>query len=496
MECTLVFPHQLFSPHPAVAAGRRIFLIEDPLFFGPDPSWSLNFHAQKLVLHRASMKSFAESLVRKNEVQYLDCPLDGATGTIEILESALPKKVTTVHLCDPVDDVLHRRLRTFADTRGVKLEIQPSPNFLSPDQWMHETLDGMKTPRMASFYSAQRRRMDILMEDGGPVGGKWSFDAENRKKLPRGFDVPAPPRSKTTGIIKEAIDHVSRTFPEARGSADSLAYPVTHRSAERWLDRFLEERFPLFGDYEDAISTEHTTLFHSVLTPALNIGLLNPRQVVERALAIGAKHKVPLNSLEGFIRQIIGWREFMRAMYVRHGVEERNANFWGFSHAMPQAFYNASTGIPPVDETIRRLNDNAYAHHIERLMVLGNFMLLCRIHPTAVYQWFMEMFIDAYDWVMIPNVYGMSQFADGGIFTTKPYLSGSNYIRKMSDYKKGEWCDTWDGLFWTFIDDHRDVFDGNPRMGMMASVLKRMDPAKLKSHRSNAATFLDRLHGT
>jgi deoxyribodipyrimidine photolyase-related protein len=496
MELTLVFPHQLFDPHPAIATGREVFLVEDPLFFGPDPQWPLKFHVQKLVLHRASMKTFARALESKgHKVRYLDCPRDNDTDTVALLDDALPAKASTVHLCDPVDDVLHRRLQRFAGSRGLKLKLSPSPGFLSPDEWMHETLDGMKTPRMASFYSAQRRRMDILMADGRPVGGKWSFDEENRKKLPRGFEVPAPPRANTTGAIKEALDYVGSTFPDARGSAGSFAYPVSHQSAGRWLDKFLEERFSLFGDYEDALSAEHRVIFHSVLTPALNIGLLGPRQVVDRALQAATEHDIPLNSLEGFIRQIIGWREFMRAMYVRHGVESRSGNFWGFSRPLPDAFYDASTGIPPVDALIRNLHTHAYAHHIERLMVLGNFMMLCRIHPTEVYKWFMEMFIDAYDWVMVPNVYGMSQFADGGTFTTKPYLSGSNYLRKMSDYQKGGWCETWDGLFWTFIDDHREVFEANPRMGMMANVLKRMDSEKLKLHRNNASDYLHRLHG-
>ena len=183
----------------------------------------------------------------------------------------------------------------------------------------------------------------------------------------------------------------------------------------------------------------------------------------------------------------------MRAMYSQHGVVERNGNFWGFDREMPRAFYDGTTGIDPFDETIRRVLEDGYCHHIERLMVLGNFMLLCRIHPKEVYKWFMELFVDAYDWVMVPNVYGMSQFADGGIFTTKPYLSGSNYIRKMSDYKKGPWCEVWDGLFWSFVGDYQDVFLKNHRMSQMGHMLNRMDEAKRQLHRDNAERFLDQL---
>ncbi|MEM9081241.1 MAG: FAD-binding domain-containing protein, partial [Verrucomicrobiota bacterium] len=273
----------------------------------------------------------------------------------------------------------------------------------------------------------------------------------------------------------------------------TFTYPTTHPEAQSWLKTFLSERFELFGPYEDAISSQHSVMHHSLLTPMLNIGLLTPQQIISETLKFASKNNTPLNSLEGFIRQIIGWREFMAAMYDRHHVEMRTKNFWNFTRRMPEAFYNATTGIPPVDDSIQHARNTGYAHHIERLMILGNFMLLCRIHPDDVYRWFMELFIDAYDWVMVPNVYGMSQFADGGIFTTKPYLSGSNYILKMSDYKKGEWCPIWDGLYWTFIEDHLDVFSKNHRLAMMARTCQRMTPEKRALHRENAEQFLQSL---
>ena len=225
----------------------------------------------------------------------------------------------------------------------------------------------------------------------------------------------------------------------------------------------------------------------------LNSGLLTPHQIVEETLAFAKKNNVPLNSLEGFIRQIIGWREFMRGMYLLHHVSARNRNFWQFTRRLPPSFYDGTTGIEPVDLAIRRTLETGYCHHIERLMVLGNFMLLCRIHPDDVYRWFMELFIDAYDWVMVPNVYSMSQFADGGIFTTKPYLSGSNYLKKMSDFKKGPWCDVWDALFWTFIADYKDVFAKNARLSRMTWMLDKMDSEKFDAHRANADAFFAKL---
>jgi len=482
MEISLVFPHQLFEKHPALDVSRPVYLFEDGLVFGGDKHWGLNFHRQKVVLHRASLKAYEKQLKEEGyEVKYLAWK----KGTT--LADHLPVKVKVIHFCDPVDDVTTRRL----DRLGVQLQEYPTPNFLSPRGWLDEVLGTKKKPFMANFYKLQRKRLDLLMEEGGePTGGKWSFDEDNRKKLPKNQPVPEPPADVSNDFVKEAQDYVEKKFPDAFGCAHGFAYPVDRAGAKRWLKGFLKERFHLFGDYEDAISTKHRIMFHSVITPSLNIGLLNPDEVIKEAVKYAQKHKISLNTVEGFVRQIIGWREFMRAMYLHHGVCERNGNFWGFTREMPSAFYDGTTGIDPIDETIHRVLEDGYCHHIERLMLLGNFMLLCRIHPTAVYRWFMELFIDAYDWVMVPNVYGMSQFADGGIFTTKPYLSGSNYVRKMSDYKKGQWCAVWDGLFWTFIADHHEVFLKNHRMARMAHMWTRMEEEKQQTHRENADGFL------
>ena len=197
-----------------------------------------------------------------------------------------------------------------------------------------------------------------------------------------------------------------------------------------------------------------------------------------------------INSCEGFIRQIIGWREFIRGIYFCKGVEERTKNFWGFKRKISKSFYDGNTGIEPVDDTIKKINTTAYAHHIERLMIMGNFMLLCEFDPDEVYKWFMELFIDAYDWVMVPNVYGMSQFADGGLMSTKPYISGSNYILKMSNYKKGKWCTIWDSLFWNFIDKKREFFEKNPRMRILVRSFDKMDILKKTNYLKCAEDYL------
>ncbi|MDP0491497.1 MAG: cryptochrome/photolyase family protein [Verrucomicrobiota bacterium JB023] len=494
-DATLVFPHQLFGNHPAISPGRPVYLLEDPLFFGTDRHQPLpRIHPHKRTLHRASLLAYQDELEEEgHRVIHLRLPAQEAT-TADLLAKLPLASLKRIHLCDPADYLVERRLRRFAKKHGLELIISDSPNFLSPPDFLDQQFPEGKKPFMARFYQKQRQRMGILMDDGEPVGGQYSFDEENRKKLPKNHAVPAPGEAQTSSYLTDAQSWVEERFGEADGLPD-FPYPVTRQQAVAWLDKFLAERFREFGPYEDAISRQHRILFHSVLTPCLNIGLLSPNEVVEKALAYGqdGRRKIPLNSLEGFIRQVIGWREFMKAMYDRKGVTMRTRNYWDFSRKMPSSFYDGTTGIPPIDDTIARVRETGYCHHIERLMVLGNFMLLCRIHPDEVYRWFMELFIDAYDWVMVPNVYGMSQFADGGLFTTKPYLSGSNYIRKMSDYGTGDWCPVWDGLYWTFIGDHSDFFESNHRLAMMARTYQKMAEEKRESHRKHAEDFLSSL---
>ena len=495
MSVALIYPHQLFKNHPAVAKGREIFLIEDPLFFGNDPRWPAAMHVQKLLLHRASMKAYAEELTAAgHSVRYIEVPIGASQDSADLLHLAVPVATKEIHLADPADGVLLKRVHRYAKQSGAQVVVHPSPNFLSPPEFLTTHLASKKKPFMAKFYETQRKRMDLLVEnDGTPTGGKWSFDAENRAKLPKNHVPPCEPRTRGNAFTKEAVGYISKKFPNQLGKTEHFRWPVTRADAEEWLDVFIEERFENFGLYEDAISTGHATIYHGAITPALNIGLLDPQDVIDRVVAKAAAADIPLNSLEGFIRQVVGWREFMHGLYQHRGNVIRSGNFWNFERPLPQSFYDGTTGIPPVDRVIRQLLDDGWCHHIERLMVLGNFMLLCRIRPDDVYRWFMELFVDSYDWVMVPNVYGMSQFADGGTFTTKPYFSGSNYVLKMSDEKKGPWCEVWDGLFWSFIADHQPFFLKNPRLSMMARTWEKMSETKKETHRQAADAFLTSL---
>jgi deoxyribodipyrimidine photolyase-related protein len=486
----VVFPHQLFHDNPCLKRHRIVYLVEEPWFFR-DQTNLLKFHRQKLVLHRASMQAYQDFLQSRGYlVHYLEFSQEMGKGYLfdRLQEDGVSEIVT----CEPVDRVLTARLSSQAEAHGVKVNFLATPMFLCSQGDIEGFFQGKQKFHQTSFYIFQRRRWDILLENGKPVGGRWTFDSLNRRKLPRDMKVPPLPQRGEEPHVAAAIHYVSRKFPDHPGETSQFIYPVTHEAAQKWLEHFLTYRLGNFGDYQDAISAGEPFLFHSLLSPLLNIGLLTPKQVLDSALAFAREHPVPLNSLEGFVRQILGWREYVRAVYLLAGEKQRSSNFWGHTETLPESFYTGATGIPPVDTVIHRLLATAYAHHIERLMVLGNFLLLAEIDPKAVYQWFMEMFIDAYDWVMVPNVYGMSQFADGGLIMTKPYMSSSHYLLKMSDHPAGPWCDIWDGLFWRFIDKHQDYFQQNPRLKPLVRYLQRLSKERLGKLMRSGEEFLER----
>ncbi len=491
-EKTIIFPHQLYKNHPAVEKSRAIMLVEHPLFFG-DHHYPLKFHKRKLVYLRAAMKNYQQYLQNKKlKVHYVDfTEISGSKN--DFFKLLKEKEISKLHYADTVDFILEKRLKRYAEKLGFELVKYESPNFMNSEEDLSEYFENKKSYFLTKFYIQQRKKFDILIEDGSPVGDKWSLDSENRKKLPKNVSVPNIKLPSQNEIIEEAKKYVEKNFPDNPGNIEGNYFPLDHASSEKWLDEFLKERLENYGDYQDAIVKDESYLFHSLLSPMLNIGLLSPKQIVDRALEFTEENPVPLNSLEGFIRQILGWREFIRGIYIFDGVEQRTSNFFEAENRLPKSFYDGSTGIEPIDQTIHKLLDTGYNHHIERLMLLGNFMLLCEIHPTEIYNWFMEMYIDAYDWVMVPNVYGMSQFADGGMMSTKPYISSSNYVLKMSDYSKGQWCKVWDGLFWRFVNKHKDFFDSNPRTVFMSRLLKKMDDSKLKEHQKIADEFLAKL---
>ena len=496
----LIYPHQLFHDHPALGRDRAapIYLVEDPLIFT-----QYRFHPLKIRYHRLSMAAYARYLEGERRtvriVRARELPSSGH------IVSLLGARVGSILVADLADDWLSRGLHRAAGERGIAIETLRSPGFLLGRDEITEATGGEDTLRLAPFYRHMRLRHAILIDaDGAPIGGRWSFDTENRKKIPSRHHPP-PPRTDIHGgeahsIARELAGAVPFTAGPAPFDGDQHGdglppYPFTRDDALAWLEEFLSRRLPLFGVYEDAVDRRDDRWYHSVLTPMLNAGIITPGETLRRTMEIADRaeregHPIPLNSLEGFVRQILGWREFMRAAYHLRGRGMRSRNAWGHTRAMPSSFYNGTTGLPPFDRVVRKTIRLSWAHHIERLMIAGNLMLLSEIDPDAVYRWFMEMYVDAYDWVMVPNVYAMSQYADGGTITTKPYISGSNYIRKMSDEETGPWQEVWDGLYWRFIDRHRDFFAANRRSSMMVHALDRLDRERKARIIAGAEDFL------
>ena len=486
----LIFPHQLYQNNPVLINDCKVFLIEEALYFK-----QYQFHQQKLILHRASMKFYEHFLLDKGfDVAYInhDHPFSDCTQLIKALSQ---QGVTQLYMVEVVDNWLLKKVQATCQAESIVLQQYDSPCFLNTSKTVTDFFNKRKTYFQTDFYTWQRRQRGILMnEEGKPLGGKWTYDAENRAKFPKKEKVPDLPLPLENKYIKEAKQYLQKYFSSNHGDINGPhLFATTHNEAEDWLDEFLTKRFEKFGIYEDAIVTNETVLHHSVLSPMLNIGLITPQQIIDKAIAYGQEMNIPLNSLEGFVRQIMGWREFIKIVYEREGSKQRTTNYWKFKRKIPASFWNGTTGILPIDKTIHKILKTGYCHHIERLMVLGNFMLLCEFDPDEVYKWFMEMFIDAYDWVMVPNVYGMTQFADGGLMTTKPYISGSNYLMKMSDYEKGDWQAIWDGLFWRFMHEHRSFFLKNPRLGMLVGSYDKMSAEKQAINLSNANHFLKNL---
>ncbi len=483
----IIFPHQLFEQNVLTSSCKTIYIIEEWLYFK-----QYNFHKQKIAFHRASMKAYESFLQSKKiNVIYIDS-FNELADIRKLIPYLKTKGVTTIHYIDTTDYWLEQRISYSCKSQHIKLTKSQTPLFLNSSEEIATYFSDKKRMFQTDFYKHQRLSRNILIEkQQKPTGGKWTYDEENRLKYPKGKNPPTINFLKPNTFYSEALTYTQKYFSDNYGVLNTdFIYPTTAAESKIWLTNFLKSRFAEFGAYEDAILSKENFLHHSVLTPMLNTGLLTPQCIIDEAVLYARTHNIPLNSLEGFIRQIIGWREFIRAVYELKGKEERTKNYWGFTRKIPASFWNGTTGIEPIDITIKKILETGYCHHIERLMVLGNFMLLCEFDPDEVYRWFMELFIDAYDWVMVPNVYGMSQFADGGLMATKPYISGSNYLMKMSDYKKGDWQNVWDGLFWRFMHTHRTFFLKNPRLGMLVKMFDKMPDTKQKTHLKNAEHFL------
>ncbi len=438
-------------------------------------------HKLKLILFLSSMRSYADELKKnKFKVNYIDLSKDFKISYEKKLENFIKKNKYKELISFEIEDkFFEKKIITLCIKNKIKLTFIQSPMFLNSRDEFKNYLSKTKKPFMANFYKIARIKTDILMENNKPKGGKWSFDEDNRKKLPKVIKIPemiTARETKHTKVLKKQINKIFKNHP---GEVNNFWLPTTYDDAVKWLDYFIIKKFNLFGDYEDAVDINNNFLFHSALSPMINLGLLTPELIIERVKKV--ENKIKINSYEGYIRQIIGWREFIRGIYQNYDQQLEENNFFKHKNSLTNKWYDGTTGLDPLDHSIKNAQKYGYTHHIERLMVLCNIMNLCEIKPNEVYKWFMEMFVDSSDWVMSPNVYGMGLFSDGGIFSTKPYICGSSYFMKMMNFKKGNWNDIMDGLYWRFINKNRKFFQSNPRLNMMVNIYDKMNKER-KNH--------------
>lgn len=466
---------------------------EAPIFMAEDMGLATHFkyHKHKIAFFFISMRTYADELKSLDfNVHYEKL---SAASFLERLHKFLIKnKIKKIVVPEVQDKFFEAELSDFSAKNKFEIEFLESPMFLCSRQEFKNYLYYHPKPFMKSFYEKERKRLGILvLKDKKPEGGQWSFDVENRKKAPKELTNKGLATHPESEHLKDVTKLINDKFSSHPGSMDDFWLPTDRKGALKSLNHFVQHHLANFGDYQDAITSRDPFLYHSIISPMVNNGLITPDEIIQKVIkTYEADKKIPLASVEGFIRQLMGWREFVRGIYQNFSEKEDTTNFFNHQGKLTKDWYEGTTGIIPVDDAIKKAQKYGYCHHIERLMVISNIMLLSEIHPQEVHKWFMEMFVDSADWVMGPNVYGMGQFSDGGIFATKPYISGSNYILKMSDYKKDDWSEIWDALFWRFIGKNAVFFTKNPRMSMMAKTFEKMDPAKKKKLYAVAEKFI------
>lgn len=460
-------------------------------------------HPQKIVLVLSAMRHFARALaargVRVDHVR-LDDPANTQTFRGEVLRAVARHRPARIVATHPGEWRVLEDMRGWQEAAGIPLEIREDTRFLCTLPRFRAWAAGRKSSRMEIFYREMRRETGLLMEGDEPAGGRWNFDAENRAALPAGMRPPAAPRFVPDAITREVMDLVAARFGAHFGNLDGFAWPVTARDARAALAAFIRDRLPLFGDYQDAMAAGQPTLFHSLVSTSLNIGLLDPMEACRAAEQAWREGHAPLNAAEGFIRQVLGWREYVRGIYWHLMPDYARENALGADRPLPAFYWGAPTTMRCIAQAVAQTRDLAYAHHIQRLMVTGNFALLAGIAPAEINAWYLAVYADAFEWVELPNTHGMAIHADGGVMASKPYAASGAYINRMSDYCGGCAHDPrqatgpracpFNALYWDFVARHADRFAKNPRMAMPLRTLARMDPARVAAMRAEAARFL------
>ncbi len=460
-------------------------------------------HPQKIALIFSAMRHFAEALSARGwRVVYVRLDDADNSGSLvgELQRWVAELAVAEVHVTECGEWRLEQALRD----SDLPLTWHADRRFLCGREEFAVWAKGKKQLRMEYFYREMRRKSGLLMNaDDTPVGGAWNFDAENRKALPKSVKAPLTARFPHDAITREVLDLVATRFAHHYGSLASFDYPVTQGEAEALWQHFLDFALPAFGDYQDAMATGEPYLFHARISAALNIGLLDLRQLCADVEAAYWAGRVALNAAEGFIRQLIGWREYVRGIYWLHMPEYAQRNAFGNMRALPEFYWTGQTKMKCMSQAIGQTLEHAYAHHIQRLMVTGNFALLAGIAPQQVCDWYLAVYMDAFDWVELPNTLGMVMHADGGYLGSKPYCASGQYIKRMSDYcggcaykvaeSTGEQACPFNALYWHFLMRHRQQLRGNQRLGMVYKNLERMPEAKQQALWQRGEELLARL---
>jgi len=504
-ELVLVLGDQLDRRSPALAAAARedavVLMIESA--GEAAHAWS---HKQRIALFLAAMRHHAGALRDAGwtvDYQALDAGHDSLqAGLAEAIARHRPARVRMV---EAGEWRVQAMVEAACSGAGAALEVHEDTHFYCRRREFATWAQGRKQIVMEFFYRDMRKRFDVLMEDGKPAGGEWNFDRANRGSFGRKGPgaVPAPRRFEPDAITREVLEEVAARFGDHPGTLESFAWPVTPEQAAAALEDFVVQRLPLFGRYQDAMWQGEPWLYHAHLAAAMNLKLLDPRDAVAAAVEAWRSGHAPLEAVEGFVRQVLGWREFIRGVYWLEMPGYAERNHFGHERPLPEFFWDAATDLNCLRQCFGDTLENGYAHHIQRLMVIGNFSLLAGLDPRAVCDWFLGIYVDAVEWVELPNTLGMALHADGGIVGTKPYVASGAYIKRMSNYcagcrydpgkRSGEDACPFTLLYWDFLARHREQLGANPRMGLALKNLDRIGPGELAEIRAGAAAFLDTL---
>jgi len=463
-------------------------------------------HKKKIAFLFSAMRHFADEMRQKGwQVDYvtLDDPQNTGSFTEELERAVKRLSPSQVCVTEPSEWRVLEAMESWTVTLNLPIDIREDDRFIATHEEFRSWAAGRKQLRMEYFYRDMRRKTGLLMEGDQPIGGKWNFDTENRKPAAADLFMPQPvrvtPDQTTQAVIKLVADRFGNHF----GDLQPFWFGVTRPQAEQALDHFVEHALAKFGDFQDAMLEGEKFLHHSLLSIYINAGLLDPLVACRRVEAAYFEGKAPLNAVEGFIRQIIGWREYVRGIYWLKMPQYVEQNFFGHSRDLPDFYWTADTDMACLRDAITQTKEEAYAHHIQRLMVTGNFALLAGVDPKQVHEWYLSVYADAYEWVELPNTLGMSQFADGGILGSKPYVSSGNYIHKMSNYcgacsysvkqKTGDGACPFNPLYWHFLHRNRDTLVKNPRMTQMYRTWDRMSEEKQADYLSSADAVLAKL---